>query len=180
MINRETLKKLVNTATSGEQILRMVQGKANVVTYTDLANIRDINQILDPYGACFLLYQTYKKNYGHWCAIMKRGNVISVFDSYGIIPDDELKWTKSDLRKVLKQDYPHLTALLYNSGKPIEYNDHPLQARGSVKTCGRWSAARLLYKNIDDDAFAKLFSSKYGYTADEYVTLFTEKLLKIS
>lgn len=177
MINKSQLSKLVNTALSAEDILKLVNGHANVITYTDLANISNIEQILQPYGACFLLYQTTQKNYGHWCAIMSRPNVISVFDSYGILPDDELKWTKSNLRKVLKQDYPHLTALLYQSNYNIEYNDHILQSRANnVKTCGRWSAVRLLYKELNDDQFSKLFMGKNGYSNDEYITLYTETL----
>lgn len=175
--NMKKVHELMDRASSGTEVLNMVNGQANLITYSQLPQFNSIDQVLSGNGSCFILYQTTKENYGHWCALIRRGtNGIELFDSYGIIPDDELKWTKADIKRVLNQDYPYLTYLLYKSGKSIEYNDVPLQGRGNIKTCGRWSAARIINKHVSIEEFDKFFTSDPNYTPDELVTIYTMNL----
>lgn len=178
-MNKSRLNKLVNTSLSGTEVLDLVDNKANLYTYTQLKNVRHIDELLEPWGAAFILYQTSKPNYGHWVALIKEGpHKVTFFDSYGYLVDEELKWTKNELRKPLHQNYevPLLTALLYESGYDIEYNEYQLQGKGNSKTCGRWSAARILNKHLDTDQFAEEFQPKDGYTSDQLVTIYTEGL----
>lgn len=178
-MNKSTLNKLVNTALSGTEVLDLVNNKANLYTYTQLKNVLHLDELLDPWGAAFILYQTYKPNYGHWVAIIRESpNKVCFFDSYGYLVDEELKWTKEDLRIPLHQNYevPLLTALLYESGYDIEYNEFSLQGKGNSKTCGRWSAARILNKHLSTEEFADEFKPSGGYTSDQLVTIYTENL----
>lgn len=178
-MNKTELNKLVNTSLTGTEVLNIVNNKANLFTYTQLRNMKHLNEILDPWGAAFILYQTTKPNYGHWVALIRNGaNKICFFDSYGYMPDEELKWTREDLVKPLHQNYdvPKLTALLYESGLDIEYNEYQLQEKGKPQTCGRWSAARILNKHLNTDEFAEEFKPRNGYTSDQLVTLYTENI----
>jgi len=79
------------------------------------------------------------------------------------------------LRKQLNMDYPYLSELLYESPKnyKITYNDHRFQKGGAgIQTCGRWSALRLVFRDLTLGQFAKLFNPKDKHS-DDLVTLLT-------
>ncbi len=59
IITKEMAKPL-----SDKDILRMVNNKANIVLYENLIYCKHIDEILKPYGVCFILYQN-RPNYGH-------------------------------------------------------------------------------------------------------------------
>lgn len=88
-----------------QEVIDLVKGKAKVVTYDQLrtfCKVKNIDDLLKPHGAVFLLYQQ-QKNHGHWVALFRRenrkGNVeIEFFDSYGIFPDEQLFWTDKTVR----------------------------------------------------------------------------------
>ena len=105
-----------------------------------------------------LLYET-RQNFGHWVCVFKVDkNTIEHFDSYGLKPDEELKFVPENFRKVNYLDYPHLTALLYFSKYDVIYNECQLQKYlEDVNTCGRWVTARLAYRMIPQEEFAKFF-----------------------
>ena len=159
-----------NIALSDNECLQLVNGKANVILYENLIYCNDIDQLINPYGACFLLYET-KKNYGHWCAIIKLNNTtVEFFDPYGVFPDDELKWVPENTKKVLNSDKPYLTSLLYNSQYNIDYNEHKFQKYSkNIKTCGRWCAVRIYLKYLSLEEFTHLFKNN----GDNKVTLLT-------
>lgn len=145
-------------ALSDKDILRLINGKANLLTYQELQNYDNLDDALGKYGALVLLYTT-RRNFGHWIAVFKvNKNKIEVFDSYGLIPDDEIKFVDSYFRKMNYQKIPHLTYLLYHSGYNVIYNEYQLQSqKPGINTCGRWVATRLKYRNIPQKKFAKFF-----------------------
>lgn len=152
--------------------MKLINNKANLVTYPELVKYNSIDDALGPYKACIILYLT-SKNYGHWCCLFRKGNVIYFFDSYGIFIDDELKFTDENFRKANNQYYPHLTYLLHKSPYKIDYNNHKLQSEnGNITTCGRFVGCRLILRNLNNDQFASLFKNN-KYTPDELVTLLT-------
>ncbi len=149
----------MNKSLSGSDILEIVNHKAKIMTYNELEGYDDIDDVLDENGCCIVLYET-KKNYGHWVCILKRGNTIEHFDSYGTFPDDELKFVPEYYREMNYKGYPHLTALLFFSKHKykIEYNQFKLQKkRKGVNTCGRWVAMRIVCKDMPIEKFAKSF-----------------------
>ena len=126
-MDRKKLNKLKSKALSNDEIYKILNNKVKILTYPELSKFKNIDQLLSPYGCAIILYQT-KKNFGHWVAIIKQGkNIIEHFDSYGIRPDNELKFTKANLRRELGQDYPHLTYLLYHSPYQLSFNQYRLQ-----------------------------------------------------
>lgn len=167
------IKKLEDKGISNFDILELVDHKANLITYTDLAKVNNIDEILDPYGACIILFLT-RKNYGHWCCLFRTGNLLEFFDPYGLKPDEELNF-KIDpyFRKIAKQDYPHLSYLLYHSPYKISYNHFQFQKfKKDVKTCGRHVAVRLMFRHLPLEKYIKLIlSSKFD--PDKTVTLLT-------
>jgi hypothetical protein len=148
---------------SGMEILDLMDNKVNLITYKQVINYSNIEDLLGKYKKCVLLYHT-SKNYGHYTCLYEFNNTIFFFDSYGIIPDNELNFLHKDLREDLNSNHRYLTELLYNSNKRIEYNEYQLQEKKSgVNTCGRWCVNRLRFPQITVDNYYNIFkdASKY-------------------
>lgn len=119
-----------------------------------------------------LLYET-EPNYGHWVCILETPQGIEHFDSYGIVPDGELKWVPEWLKSSTGQDVKKLLSLLYHSNQKINYNTHKLQSSDSA-TCGRWCVLRIMFSSLGTDQFAhmvKVVSESLGMTPDEMVSI---------
>lgn len=173
------IRKLENKSLSNIELLDMIDGKANLLTYPELSKKRSIDQVLGKYGACIILYET-KKDYGHWCCVFKLNNsTLEFFDPYGKKVDEQLKWIDNNFRKYNNEWYPHLSALLLKSKYKLTYNNHKFQkfAR-DVNTCGRWVGLRLKFRHLSLNEFKKLFLKKREENADFYATLLTELISK--
>jgi len=163
-------------ALDNEEVLQLVKEKAKVVLYENLINYKDIQELLHPHGAVFLLYQI-KPSFGHWVAIIKRGNnEIEFFDPLGYMIDEQLLWTKpASLRRQLNMNYPYLTKLLFEAPRnySIIYNEHKFQKnKKGINTCGAWSALRIAYKHLSLEEFIKDFNIKdESGINDQLVTL---------
>jgi hypothetical protein len=183
----ETFKRLIDQEksepTSADDILKIVKGKANVIKYCELKKYSCIDELLYPYDACVLLYET-KPNYGHWVCLTKHGNLIEYFNSYGNLgkpnskmgmPDTELEFISKEWAKESGQDHRYLSDLLMDESCDYElsYNDHPFQKMtNEVSTCGRWVGLRILLKELPLEVFKDLF---YGKHSDDLITFLTSQ-----
>jgi hypothetical protein len=120
-----------------------------------------------------------RPNYGHWVCLYfnRKNNIINFFDSYGGMPDDQLKYIPTNFRIASNQYYPNLLQLLYDlsnetNGPTIEYNFIALQNNEST-TCGRWCA---LYLSVCDVLTIDQFSSIIKKIAD-MVNISTDELV---
>jgi len=170
------IKKLESVSLSDQDILNLLGGQTNLITYTDLACTHNIDDILLPYGKCVILYLT-KDHYGHWTCLTKiNDNLLEFFDPYGTIIDDELKDIERNFRKKSKQNYPHLTSLLYESPYDISYNHYRFQKRNpGIKTCGRHVVTRILLNDLSLDNYIKFFE-QFRNDPDYVVTHITNYL----
>ena len=170
-LNKDDLKREKAKPLDENEMLELVDHKARIVLYSDLHRYNDLADLLKPHGAIFLLYQQ-QPNYGHWTVLFRRGSEIEFFDPYSYMPDDQLKWTKPEMRKKLNMDYPYLTKLLYDAPSmySISYNEHKFQKHGDgINTCGRWCAARLAARNLTLKEFVEKFDMK-SKTNDNIIT----------
>jgi len=168
------IKKLQNISLSNDDILKKLDGKVNIIDYSQLKYVHDIDEILYPYDACVILYLT-RKNYGHWTCIFKRGNLIEHFDSYGLMPDAELDWKMDPyFRKKSNQDYPHLSCLLIDSKYDLSFNEHQFQKKlKDINTCGRHVIVRLWCRDMPLEDYKKMFDS-FTLDPDSVVTILTK------
>lgn len=176
------LEEYQNIALSDSDVLKLVDGKANIILYPDLHKYNTIDDILYPYGACILLFEA-KPKYGHWCCIFKVNNkLIEFFNPYGGYPDDSLKFIPMRFRKISNQYFPHLSWLMINSPYELSYNEFKFQEYGiNIKTCGRWCAFRLLCRNLnlyDFTNLIKYLKNKLKISGDKVVTLLTSNINK--
>jgi hypothetical protein len=167
----DILQHYEDIALSDKEVMGLINGRANLVLYPDLNNYNSIDEVLGPYGACFLLFE-WKPRYGHWCCLFKTiDGGIEFFNPYGGYPDDSLNHVPMDFRKKSNQYLPYLSYLLLNSPYELSYNEHKFQKYGkNIKTCGRWCAMRLLCRHLSLEQFSKIFKNKNG---DKMVTLLT-------
>jgi hypothetical protein len=176
MPTSKTIKKLIKVPLSNNDILNIV-GDCLILTYDQLTEYDNIDDILKINGICILLYQT-RKGYGHWCAVIKRHNLIEFFDPIGIKPDDELLKVPRNMRQILGQSQPHLSYLLLSSPYDIEYNNYKFQKnKKDVNTCGRHCAMRCLFKEYDIDEYHEMIKNIKGLTPDELVTILSHNIL---
>lgn len=141
-----------------------------ILKYSQLENIKDINELLPDEKDYRIILTENKKNSGHWCAITRDNDIYTWFDSYGEYPDDELKYIPKFINEMLGQDKKHLSRLLKTIKEPnqIFYNKTKYQKLGDgINTCGRWCICFLLLHHIGYDLkefknFIKLNSKKYN------------------
>lgn len=170
------IKQEEEHALSNDEIMNLVNHKSNIMTYPELANYDDIDQVLGKYGCCIILYLT-SENYGHWVCVFKENNIIEHFDSYGLKPDAELKFRDIHMMKQLGQSVPYLTHLLLKCDYPVTYNQYKLQGKQrDIATCGRWVGARIINRKMLLPQFIKMFKGK-PQSPDELVTIYTEQIL---
>jgi hypothetical protein len=161
---------------SNFDIMNITDNMANLELYCNLHSYDSLDDLLGPYGACFLLFET-KPNFGHWVLIHKLpNNHVEFFNSYGGFsgdggyPDDCLDFIPKKYRKKSNQDYPYLSKLLLDSGYDLDFNEYKLQSKNNnIATCGRWCIVRYFLSYIPLKKFAKMFKK-----GDPIVTVLTE------
>lgn len=168
---------------SDSDILSVVKGKCNVIKYRDLYKYQSVDELLYPYDACVILYET-RPNYGHWVALTKHNNLIEYFNSYGDLgkggrygmPDSELAFIDRQFVKDSGQDNMYLTKLLSadDCNYDLSYNEFPFQKMDNQSaTCGKWAAIRILLKELPLADFKDLFYGKYS---DNLVAFLTDNI----
>lgn len=170
----------MNRGLTNHEMLDGCDGRAKVVLYPDLKKYKTIDDLLDPHGAVFLLYE-FKKNLGHWTLVFRQGDSIEHFDSYSYMPDEEMKFIPDDFRKINDMLMPRLAKLLGRAaegGRKICYNQFELQSEGkNIMTCGRHCLVRLWLKDIPIERYyeiMKCVKDQLGFTHDEIVLALTE------
>lgn len=170
----EGLKKTL----SSSDINNFLGENANIKTYRDLKKYDNIDDLLSDYGYCILLYET-RDHFGHWTLIFKLDDKnICFFDSYGLKPDDQLRYIPKYFKQINNINIPYLTYLLYYSNYNVEYNEFKFQEyKKDINTCGRHILCRLVfndkniyqYKNILDK-----IKKKYNFKSyDKLITYMT-------
>lgn len=168
------VKKEIGISLSNFEISKALNNDAEILKYSELSEFSNIKDAFRKKKFLILLYET-SENYGHWCCLFMRDrNTIEFFDSYGIMPDDELKFIRESFRIENGSLFPHLTFLLLESNFKIEYNNHKFQRKSTnkskISTCGRWVIVRCVLHKLTIDQFAEMFLRK---NSDELITKLT-------
>lgn len=187
-MNNESLYKTYNVspeakakALSPLDIAGIVRKPFKTLKYSEFAGMRKIDDAFVDCDDVLIIYET-RKNYGHWVALHKsKRNTISYFDPYGFdnFDTDELSYTKNkQFKKENNMDYPYLLKLLYESNKPIEYNDFQFQKKATgINTCGRWCAFFFITNDfMKPDDLVTMMKDIPLNERDDYITILTETL----
>jgi hypothetical protein len=175
-------KTIQEYSLSDTDIRKILGNDIKIIPYNDLNEINNINELFDSKGRSMILFLTENEHTGHWICMIKRGNKIDFFDPYGIKVDNERNWLTKDKLEELGQDKPLLLNLLKGSGYGVYYNTYRFQKKeneytNNIATCGRHCCARLLFKDIPLNDYAKKIKQS-KLTPDEFVSNITFKILK--
>ena len=176
------LEQIKAYALSNEDIQDFLDPDTKIITYPELAGVRNIDQIFDSLGRCVLLFLTTSPTSGHWQLIFKRNGDIHFWDSYGDPPEGIRQSMTEEQLETLGEEEPYLLNLLKGSGKRVYYSTVQYQSdRSDVSSCGRWCIMRLICKNYSDRDFQAIIRAGMKEhnlkTPDDYVALFTYQFL---
>lgn len=153
-----------------DDINKILEPDTHIFTYPYLKQVKDIDEVFDPYGRAMMLYLTENENTGHWVCLIRRPDEIEFFDPYGEGVDKQLSWNGKGKRIELEQDRPLLSKLLREKGLPVVYNKTKFQkVDDDIATCGRHCVIRLLFKDLSLPKYAEMIA-KSGMSPDEFVT----------
>jgi hypothetical protein len=158
------IKNLIKYPLSDDEIFELLNGQTKIVLYPDLKKYKNIDELFYPYDNVVILYIVQNKNgnvSGHWVGLLKRGDTIEFFDSYGSKPDDTFDHIDYDVRVQNGEIKPLLSRLLKNSPYKLEYNEKQLQKlKYGINTCGYYVVLRILLKDLSIKEFQQLFNGK--------------------
>lgn len=171
-----SLKQLINDGEKIEltenDILNILDGKVNVIAYSDLFTYRNIDEALGPYNALIVLYQVQSHNEGHWSLLYRENNTLHFFDPLGIEMDKEILFISNFFTLDNKGErVPHLSYLVNKSGYKVISNTTKYQKNSKhINTCGRWCCVRLKFRYLNEEQFKTLWQN---IPADKEVTELT-------
>lgn len=178
MVNVRELKAY---SLSNFDINKALEPGVPVHTYPDLDDMLSIDEALDRKGRGILLVLTENKSVGHWVSILKRGNNIEVFDSYGFNPNEHNNKLEVSDEVESIQDDSTLGNLIKKSGYGMVYNKMKHQSLNpDVATCGRHAVMRLVFKDYGLDEYNKIMKQikkETGVSTDDLATAFTHELI---
>lgn len=167
--------------TSDEQITGYLGGNVQIQTYSELEDDASLDELIpNKTGTCILLIET-EPNSGHWVALLKYGNVVEFFNSYGDAPGHEVALIPTEMNEELDQSSRDILDILdreYQRGKEVIYNKAKLQKISrDIGTCGKHCVLRglmLKYYGMGLGQYLKFIRhmcSLLGVDADGLVTL---------
>jgi hypothetical protein len=162
---QKIVEKFITHAISGEDILNICNGEANLMTNTEIKSAGSIDEVLGKYGACIILYDKGQKP-GHWsCIIKQANNMLEFFCPYGLSIDEAIEFTGGA---------PNLSNLIRQSNYRLYFNDYPLQKyKNDINVCGRYTGMRILLRNTPLRNFINLFTKNKHYSSDFWITVLT-------
>jgi hypothetical protein len=125
----------------GDDDIRHYLPDARILTYSELSNVRKIEDLLPRHKSSFiLLYPVKSESDGHWIAVTRFSKMIEYYDSYGGKPDVPLTWGKYN------NVHRRLSELLNNTKLRVTYNTIDFQNNKdfTISTCGAFAVFRIL------------------------------------
>jgi hypothetical protein len=155
---RTELKKMVSEDDFVRNFGLDVRNK--ILKYSQLEIFNTIDELIPEQDDYRILLLESEPSVGHWVCLIRKGDILEFFDSYGKTHKGELKYIPKFINRMLNQPDDYLTKIMKSSKKPI-FSTLKLQNNNpNICTCGRHVIARIL-------------CSKAGYNLDDY-----EKLIK--
>jgi len=115
------------------------------IKYCELSKYKTIEDLLPNKKDCQIMLIESDLNSGHWVALLRYGNTIEYFDSYGGSPSSPLKWNSKEQNEKLNQSIPYLDKLLSKTKKKVIYNDIDYQKESNnINSCGAHCVFRCL------------------------------------
>ena len=155
----EDMKRTLAYSLSDADIRHILGQGTKILEFKDLDNFESIYDLLPEEKDFVIILVESKNNSGHWVMLIRDGNRIEQFDSYGCPLETELNFISSAMNRMLgqsKQEFHQLMRTIENQDELV-YNKARLQAEDpNIATCGRHCCLRAMMNNL-------------GYTLEEYL-----------
>ena len=145
------LKEIISTPLSDSDLEKYLgnEVRQNILTYSDLADYQDFEQILPHHKAYKIILIEYEKNSGHWICILRYNNTIEIFNSFGTKHDKDDLVNSKEINKYLGQSALYLNKLIEKEIDDgifrLVYNKIRFQKKSvKVNTCGRFVVNRII------------------------------------
>jgi len=139
-MNSNDLTYMVSNTDIKNKIQLPRGAKFVLLQYPELANYKDITELLPKKLSVAVILLETAQNTGHWTCLVRTDNIIYYFDSYGVRPDGEFRFIDPQIRSELNEK-PFLSNLLNmakQQGFTIDFNKAKLQSKSpTVNTCGK-------------------------------------------
>lgn len=154
------LKKMVGESDFVRNLGLDVKNK--ILKYSELENYNNIDELIPIKNDYRILLLESKKNVGHWVCLIRTGDTLEFFDSYGKTHKGELKFIPKFINKMLNQEDDYLTRIMKSSKNPIFSTLHLQSNNPNVCTCGRHVICRILTGKAGYDltAYSKLLNKE--------------------
>ena len=155
----EDIKKTLAYSLSDADIRYILGQGTKIVEFKDLDTFADIYDLLPEKKDFAIILVESKDNSGHWVMLLRDGNRIEQFDSYGCPLETELNFISSAMNRILGQSKKEFHQLMrtIDDEDELVYNKARLQAEDpNIATCGRHCCLRALMHNL-------------GYSLEEYL-----------
>lgn len=174
-MNEQFIKQEESIDLNGEDVFKLSNGNATILTYSQLNNIETLDQAFNGKSCLILLYEI-RPNFGHWTCLTRHSDktisdkLLEFFDPYSLQMDTELQFSKMYFNQ---NGIPHLTHLVKNSGMELIQNKIQLQQFAKdVNVCGRYAGYRARKYYLSLKEFQSIFLGK-NETPDEKITRLT-------
>ena len=133
-----------------------------IMKYSELENYNNIDELIPDKDDFRILLLESQPRVGHWVCLIRKGDTLEFFDSYGKSHKGELKFIPKIINKMLNQPDDYLTRIMKSSKNPI-FSLLKLQSENpNIATCGRHVVSRIL-------------CSKAGYDLNDYERLINKE-----
>lgn len=175
------IQQLIHTPLTNHDLAKYGIDEANIILYSALDDISDIEEYLSHDKAYRIILIEYEQNSGHWVLIMRYKDTLEYFNSFGLLPSKNDFVNNDILNDALNQEELFLNELFNkeineNDFKNLVYNQQVFQSKDSnTMTCGRHCMNRLLCMihkdmNLEDYiSYMKEQKAKTGLSYDELV-----------
>lgn len=160
-IKLDKYKKQLSSFTSGDNInMYLDDSNDKILKYSALSQYKNIDELFNNVEKDYrIILIENKYNSGHWVCILKDGEIIEEFDSYGCKIDNEFRFINNAIEKVLGENKRFWKNIKHNSKNKYKfiYNNIDFQTKSDqIGTCGRWVILRIM-----------MF--KMGYKLNEFI-----------
>jgi len=172
--------KEIKASPISDSLIKQYLPDTRIVMYNELPKYKNIEELLPTPKSHFVLMYQDSPSTGHWVGVLRLGNTIEMFDSYGNYPDKDLNWVSEEKRHNIGIDGKYLSRLFNKTKLKVVYNTEPYQAKGNeVATCGRHVIFRILNSDLDLKKYHKFIKSEIKKVGGNYDVVVSKTIPEI-
>jgi hypothetical protein len=159
--------KLVTVPMSDVLIKSFFDGKANIKTLEEIANLTSLEEVMGDYDHCIIYMHTDPvNNFGHWVCLFVNSNKLYYFDSYGDKPLEYLNVMRNNGIELNGQNFNLISLITQSKYKnsffwnPTEFQSN--DKSNTIATCGRYVTQICILNKIYKRKGLKFDLTKYN------------------